>query len=220
MRDFTPSDPRPFWRLVTKIRRLLARLPRWLLPVVAIIGNSLAHLLYRTIVYPEFVKDSPVYRGIRIWATGSNAELYRQRVEAALDLLATYAPVYLRWLRNGFDTIQVAQLDRIMHKWATPDYKTRLLSIHPQSVWKASTNVLAVSLVSCATYARLYKRAKASKIGRSYGRSGRLGRMALREMLACAHLLPNTEKLVANLASQVTQSVQTDLFSPSGSTTR
>src|SRR5207245_2489214 len=98
----------------------------------------------------------------------------------------------LRWLRSGLDTIIVNQLFKVARTPTYPNYGDRVLNLHPQIVWKVSSEQLALFLVADATRARLgrpFRRTRSAAV--------RANRRALQEMVACARVLPASGALVA-----------------------
>src|SRR5712664_4473518 len=101
------DDPRATWRWLKIIIRTT---PYWLRHLVGGIAFRITLRLYRA----SFDKNSPEYRQFHLWIHGTNAELYRDRVKAALDLLAVHAPTHIRWLRSHIDALVVNQLFMIV----------------------------------------------------------------------------------------------------------
>ena len=133
----------------------------------------------------------PLHLGMGLLAEGTNADLYRERLKGALDLLNAHAPVYLRWLRSSFKILFVDQLFMIMRRTTYPDYGAKLILIHPYTAWKVSTEQLALYLAADATRGRLGRRFR-----RGAAAAIRAQRRAVKEMVSCAHLLPSGESLV------------------------
>lgn len=83
----------------------------------------------------------------------ANAALLEERLRAALDLLASNAPVHLRWLQRRYTFLLVADVRGggwIQH---VPD--TRLLRVHPQPIRRFGAEALAVELAGAAGRGRL-----------------------------------------------------------------
>ena len=140
----------------------------------------------------SFDTNSPEYRQFRLWVHGTNADFYSDHVKAALDVLAVYAPVHLRWLRSKIDAVLVNQLFMMTRTVTAADHRHRVLMLHPYTVWKVSAEQLALYLVAEATSLRL-------GCGFSHSRSGRIRaiRRQYQEMVACARVLPHGDALVA-----------------------
>ncbi len=179
-----PDDPRKIWRVMHRIARVT---PSW---VVSLCG-LLARVLFRVsrITWRGRV---PQHLGFYVWTGSINAGLYEARLIAALDLLARYAPVYLRWLQGTFRVLFVDQVLRIMREPVRPDYWVRMLGLNPYTVWHASSEQLALYLVVEAARGRLGRRFRRTRAGRI-----RASRRGLEEMVECARLLPGAPALVA-----------------------
>ena len=179
-----PDDPRPTWRLIRTAMRVV---PHWLLrPIVELIQSL---ILYRR--RDAFDHNFPTHLGIHLWLEGVNADLYQQRLTAALDLFQLHAPVYLHWFRRRLPVIVVNQLFQIMPRPTELDLKRRVLAVRPQFAWTVPPETLAVALVFQVTRARL---------GRRFSRKKtivRVGKRMYAEALAFARALPGQEELVA-----------------------
>ena len=141
-------DPRSTWRWLSLLRRVT---PRWTLRLVGGIASRIIIWRYRD----SFDTNSPEYRQFRLWVHGTNADLYSDHVKAALDVLAVYAPVHLRWLRSKIDAVLVNQLFMMTRTVTAADHRHRVLMLHPYTVWKVSAEQLALYLVAEATSLRL-----------------------------------------------------------------
>src|SRR5690242_17240166 len=108
------DDPRKTWRLMYRIARIT---PSWLMSL----SRLVARFLFR-VTWPAWRARVPQHLGLYLWTGSINAALYEGRLIAALDILGTYAPVYLRWLQATFDVLFVDQLLRIMRVPVRPDY--------------------------------------------------------------------------------------------------
>ena len=191
------DDPRPTWRF---IRRAMRVLPRWLLiPIVELIQSL---ILYRR--REAFDNNLPTHLGVHLWLEGVNADLYQQRLTAALDLFQLHAPVYLHWFRRRLPAIVVNQMFKIMPRPTEVDLKRRVLVVRPQFAWTASPEALAVALVFQVTRARL---------GRRFNRKKtwvRAGKRMYAEALAFARTLPGQEELVASWERALAKYIEQD----------
>ncbi len=177
------DDPRPAWRF---IRRAIRVVPGWLLTPIVKLASTV--ILYRR--RKAFDKNLPVHLGVHLWLEGVNADLYLQRLTAALDLLQLYGPVYVRWLRGRL-AIVVNQMFMIMPRTTAVDLKQGILIVRPQFVWKASPQKLAVDLVFEATRARIGRRFSGKRT------IVRVGKRMYGEAVGFARTLPGQEELVA-----------------------
>jgi hypothetical protein len=161
--------------------------PGWLIRLTAGPGRLVVLFFLRRATS----QDMPLHLGMGLLAQGTNADLYRERLKNALDLLSAHAPIYLRWLRTHFRVLFVDQLFMIMRRTTYPYYGARLIMVHPYTAWRASPEQLALYLAADATRGRL---------GRRFRRGGaaaiRAQRRAVKEMISCAHMLPSGEPLV------------------------
>ena len=160
--------------------------PPWLLIRLADLTGRIILFRHRD----SFDKNSPTHRGIHLWLEGANAELYLDHLKPAIDLIDTYGPVYLRWIRTRFNAIVVSQLFMIMRTVTAVDVRRRFFAAHPYTVWRFSAEELALYLVGGATRGRL---------GRRFTRRGarvRADRCVLEEMIAFARRLPGSQELV------------------------
>jgi hypothetical protein len=188
MRSDTNSrdDPRATWRWLKIISRTT---PRWL-------GHLVSGIAFRIILWwyrASFDRKSPEYRQFHLWIHGTNAELYRDHVKAALDVLALHAPTHIRWLRSNIDALVVDQLFMIVRSIGVTEDRHRLLVLHPYTVWKVSAEQLALYLIAEATSLRLgrgFSRTRAGEI--------RAVRRQYEEMVACARAFPHSDELVAH----------------------
>lgn len=179
-----PADPRSIWQRLALIAKVV---PAWLLqPISGTVRWIVLFLCRRSLR-----RDHPVHHGIGLWTEGMNANLYLQRLKSALDLLSAHAPVYLRWLRSNFRSLLISQLFMIMRRTTYPDYGARLVMIHPYTAWKVSPEQLALYLAADATRGRLGPRFRRGRAAITRG-----NRRALKEMVACARMLPSGEPLV------------------------
>jgi uncharacterized protein involved in tolerance to divalent cations len=133
-----------------------------------------------------------VYRGIHLWFEGVNADLYRDRVAAAFELIDANASIYLRWLSSRLPALVVNQLFMVTRSVTWMDLRRGILIIHPYTVWKISAPELAVYLVGAATSARLGKRFARKRA------LVRRGKRVLEEAVEFARKLPGAELVVAN----------------------
>ena len=175
-------------------------LPRWLLlPIVELIQSL---ILYRR--REAFDNNLPTHLGVHLWLEGVNADLYQQRLTAALDLFQLHAPVYLHWFRRRLPAIVVNQMFKIMPRPTEVDLKRRVLVVRPQFAWTASPEALAVALVFQVTRARL---------GRRFNRKKtwvRAGKRMYAEALAFARTLPGQEELVASWERALAKYIEQD----------
>jgi len=178
------ADPRSTWRWVLLLRRAT---PGWMLRLVGGIASRVIMWRYRD----SFDKNSPEYRQFHLWVHGTNADLYRDHVKAALDVLAAYAPVHMRWLRTRIDALLVNQLFMMTRTVTAADHRHRVLMLHPYTVWMVSPGQLALYLVAEATRLRLGRRFTQNRAGMI-----RADRRVLQEAVACARILPDNEALV------------------------
>jgi hypothetical protein len=135
---------------------------------------------------PYWKRKLPRHGGLYLWIKGSNADLYENRVRAALDLLTTRAPVHLRWLQSTFEILIVDQLLRIMREPTRAEYQMRFLALNPYIVWHDSIDGLALYLVGHAVMGRLGSRFRRTRPSRL-----RASRRALLEMIQCARAFPD-----------------------------
>jgi len=178
------DDPRPTWKWLGRFAHLR---PKWLFRFLADFAGRVIAWRYRA----HWARLAPQYLQFKLLIDGINAELYSEHLKAALDVLATHAPLYLRWLHRGVDWLVVNQLFMITKTAAVVDYNNRLLAMHPYTVWKASPELLGLCLVSEATRIRLgrgFRRNRSARI--------RAERRILSEVLACARALPDGATLV------------------------
>ena len=183
----TPNDPRHIWRAIARIKRLV---PAWLLRAA---NRGIAPLA--VFVLRWFVdKDLPVYRGFRLWVEDVNADIYLDHLKKGVDLLSTYAPVHLRWLRRSFDELWVNQVFMILRSSTNPNLRARILTLHPYTVWKVSAEELALYLAGEGARGRLGRRLQRGPNGAT-----RAHRRAIKEMIAVARKLPSGEPLVTKL---------------------
>src|SRR5437899_3605789 len=123
------ADPRTTWRWLRLLQRAV---PQWLRQFVGGIALRIITWRYRD----SFDRNSPEYRQFHLWIHGTNADVYRDHVKAALDVLAVHAPVYIRWLRSDIDALVVNQLFMIVRRVTAADQRNRVLMLHPYTVWK------------------------------------------------------------------------------------
>ena len=162
--------------------------PRWLLlPIVELIQSL---ILYRR--REAFDNNLPTHLGVHLWLDGVNADLYQQRLTAALDLFQLHAPVYLRWFRRRLPAIVVSQMFKILPNPIEVDLKRRVLLVRPQFAWTAPPETLAVSLVLHVTQVRLGRRFSGKKT------MVRVGKRMYSEAIAFARTLPGQEEQVAS----------------------
>ena len=108
------------------------------------------------------------YQGIRLHIRGLNGDLYREHIQTALDLLADYAPVYLRWLRRSFRLLVVNQAFKKSRSVTDEQFGSQMLAVHPYTVWHDSSEQLAVYIASSATWGRVGPRLRNARLTKSF----------------------------------------------------
>jgi hypothetical protein len=179
------ADLRTIWRRLALIAKVV---PEWVLQLIGGAIRGIFLLFYRR----SLRKGNPVHQGIGLWTEGVNSDLHLQRLKSALDLLGAHAPVYLRWFRRRFESLLISQLFMIMRRTTFPDYRARLVMVHPYTAWKVSPEQLALYLAAEATRGRFGPRFSRRRLSTT-----RVNRRALKEMVACARMLPSGGPLVA-----------------------
>jgi hypothetical protein len=150
-------------------------------------------LLPLAVAYQRRVtRDATAIHGLRLVGKipdEANAALLEERLRAAIDLLASTAPVHLRWLQRRYTFLLVANVSGggwIQH---VPD--ARLLRVHPRLVWQSGAEVLAVELAGAAGRGRLCH----SVFTCTDYSEQRLSRVENRERVWMARRIPETTAL-------------------------
>jgi hypothetical protein len=180
---YRTDDPLRRFRV---IRRLVLLIPAFLRP------SFVAGLDRLLDVLPPFPTGGlPQSHGLAIQAEGPNSALFQERVAAAMDLLAVYSPVHVRWLTASYRLLCIwpeSQFypDALLHNRAR-----QYLHLRPKIVWTLSSAELATHLVYEAAWARL------ARTGLRGALKDRVRRRLGLEAINCARRLPDAAAVEA-----------------------
>jgi len=180
---YRADDPLRRFRV---IRRVVLLIPPFLRP------SFVAGLDRLLDVLPPFpTQGLPHSHGLAIDAQGPNAALFRERVAAAMDLLAAYSPVHVRWLTASYRLLCIWPESRFYPDSLLHNRARQYLHLRPKLVWSLSSSELATHLVYEAAWVRV------ARTGLRDASKDRVRQRLGLEAIDCARRLPDAAAVEA-----------------------